>query len=173
MEQMKAEAERQGKLHKDEIGKIKLANQEAEQALAQSREKLEADSQAFRENCVTSAADLVAFMDQHYSNLTAEQEERVREMQANLRAQQLHQSPPPPYAPFQAPNQPSPQQSPQQAFPPQPMPQQVYHQPAYQPMPQPMPQQGSASDSIVAGVVTGVTAGTIAVSSLPMLCTIM
>ena len=31
---------------------------------------------------MASAADLVAFMDQHYSNLTAEQEERVREIQA-------------------------------------------------------------------------------------------
>ena len=173
MEQMKAETERQGKLHKDEIGRIKLANQEAEQALAQSREKLEADSKAFRENCVTSAADIVAFMDQHYSNLTAEQEERVRDMQANLRAQQLHQSPPPPYAPYQPPNQPSPHQSPQQTYPPPLMPQQVYHQPAYQPMPQPMPQQGGGSDSLIAGATAGVAAGTIAMGGLPFLCSIM
>jgi hypothetical protein len=116
MAKIKLEAECQGKLHQDEIGKIKLANQEAEQEMVRTKDKFETDSQKFRDNLVSGAADMVAFMDQHYQNLTAEQEERVREMQASLRAQQLQQSPPPPYAPFQPP---SPYQSPQQYHPPQ------------------------------------------------------
>ena len=164
MAKIKLEAERQGKMHQDEIGKIKLANQEAEQEMARAKEKLEADSKAFRDSLVTSAADMVTFMDQHYTNLTAEQEERVKEMQASLRAQQLQQSPPPPYAPFQAPNQPSPQQSPQPCYPPQ---------QAYQPMPQQMPQQGGGTDSLMAGAAAGIAAGTVAIGGLPLLCTIM
>lgn len=160
MANIKLEAERQGKLHQDEIGKIKLANQEAEQEMARTKDKFETDSQKFRDNLVSGAADMVAFMDQHYQNLTAEQEERVREMHASLRAQQLQQSPPPPYAPFQPP---SPHQSPQHYHPPQ----QVY-----QPIPQQMPQQGGG-DSLMAGAAAGVAAGTIALSGLPLLCTIM
>lgn len=164
MAKIKQEAEKQGKLHQDEISKIKLANQEAEQEMARSKEKLEADSKAFRDGLVNSAADMVAFMDQHYSNLTAEQEERVREMQANLRAQQLQQSPPPPYAPFQPPNAQPNQQSPQQYYPPQ------YF---YGPPPQ-QQQQGGQGESLLAGAAAaGVAAGTVAVGGLPLLCTIM
>ena len=161
MAKVKAEAERQGKMHQDEIGKIKLANQEAEQEMAKSKEKLEADSKAFRDSLVNSAADLVTFMDQHYTNLTAEQELRVREMQASMRAQQLHQSPPPAYAPYPPPNQ---QPPPQQNYSPQ-----AYQQPPYQPPPPP----GGGSDSLMAGAAAGIAAGTIAAGGLPLLCTIM
>lgn len=145
MAKIKLEAERQGKLHQDEIGKIKLANQEAEQEMLRAKDKFETDSQKFNDNLVNGAADMVAFMEQHYQNLTAEQKER---------AQQLQHPPPPPYAPFQPPSR---HQSPQPYQPPQ---------QAYQAMPQQMPQQGG--DALMAGAAA-IAAGTLALG----VCTIM
>ena len=172
LEKMRLDAELKTQLHQDEIGKIHLRNQQNEQEV------------------VAGAVDLVTILSQQFSNMTAEQEQELRQMQASLKAQQAqaHQSPPPPYVPFQPPTHqdqhqrpqhhypssppfpqqdfPPPQQFPQQNF----APQQQYQQPIFQQPTQPMPQQQNSDWLTAAGgaAMAGVVAG-----GLPLVCTIM
>ena len=178
LEKMKMDAELKTQLHQDEIGKIHLQNQQNEQEV------------------VAGAVDLVTILSQQFSNMTAEQEQELRQMQATLKAQQTqaHQSPPPPYVPFQPPTHPDqhqrpqhhypssppfpqqdfppPQRFPQQNFPPQQQYQQPIFQQPMQPMPQQMQQQGS-DGSWLAGAAGGAAMASVVAGGLPLVCTIM
>lgn len=147
MEQFRFNLETQGKAHADEVAKLREATREAE-------EMMQKGSKAFRDNLVQQTAEIVNIMDQTYINLTRDQEERVREIQAGLHAQQLAQSvPPPPY-------QPPPQE---QIY--QPVQHPIYPQPNYQPNPK--------DDSSMAGLGLGLGTGVMLAAGAAPLCTLM
>ena len=143
MDALRRNTEKQGKEHADEMRK--------------AREKMEADSKAFRDNCVESSADFLNAMGQTYTDLTAAQEAKVREIQANAEAQKLHHSPPPAYSPYQQP-------------PPQPFP-----QPIYVPVPQNYPPQNyQQRDDTTDAILTGIGgAGAFLLAGAGTMCSVM
>ena len=103
IEKMRMAADQRNKEHTDEISKIRTQNEETVKQMEEHRKKLEMDSNNFREGLVDNAANLVAYMNEYYEELTEEQEQKLREAQRAVRAQHLQSGTtgdPPPYSPL-------------------------------------------------------------------------